>query len=85
MFKPQLTLQDLESYEHGVFSYGYHPKVGWWVAVRGIIPDWTVYATTDRTHKDDWEWIRDSGDKTTKEAGVGLVMADDQAAEMWRS
>ncbi len=53
-----------------------------WVAVRGGIHDWAIYAHTD-AHGE--QWIRNHGDKVTGEDNIKkLVPCDDEAFAMYR-
>ena len=54
-----------------------------WVAVRGGIADWAVYATTNMDHNDDW--IKQYGNKIHSMVIVDqLIPADQTAKDMYR-
>lgn len=54
-----------------------------WVAVRGGIHDWTIYAHTEDHNE---QWIRNHGDKVMHRANIKkLVPCDDEAFAMYRN
>ena len=53
-----------------------------WVAVRGVIHDWTIYC---HFASKDYDWIRSQGDKVGDPNNIKrLVPCDDEAFEMYR-
>lgn len=53
-----------------------------WVAVRGDIADWAVYA---HLAENDWDFIRSNGDKPHGRENVARVVPhDDEAWKMYR-
>lgn len=58
-----------------------------WVAVRGGIHDWAIYAQNPHYGElnYDFDWVRRHGDKVTSEANIKkLVPCDDEAFAMYR-
>lgn len=89
-----LTLQKLKDMEPGIFERGLTidnrsgvnlantDQVLRWVATRGGIHDWAIYAGPE-----DWseERVRDYGDKVHNRDNVQkLVPCDEEALEMYR-
>ena len=78
-----LTLKELEALNHkDIFAHGYRLGFGHWVAIRGGMPDWAVYATNDG--KWDPRDIADHGNKVSKREALQLVVADPEATGMYR-
>lgn len=86
----KLTKKELEDAEPGVIRSGFHPRVGVWVAVRGGIPDWTVYALNDGVFKlgttmaEKIEHVMAHGHKVYRDHALSLVDADKEAAGRFR-
>ena len=90
----KLTLQKLKDMEPGIFASGIVMDNAdginlagtgqelRWVATRGGIHDWAIYAhTIDHSE----QWIKESGDKVRNRANVQkLVPCDDEALAMYR-
>ena len=75
-----LTLEQLRQMKpETIFAKGWEPKIGHWVAIRGGIYDWAVYAT--KADMDD-AYIANRGDKVWKKYAVRLVNAT-PGAEKW--
>ena len=56
-----------------------------WVAVRGIIHDWTIYCDNPYTPQFDYEGVAKMGDKIHNEDYIKkLVPCDKEAFEMFR-
>ena len=57
-----------------------------WVAVRGYIYDWAIYADNPYSPRYDYEGVRDMGDKVhDRDTIKKLVPCDDEALKMYRS
>jgi len=111
----ELTLEKLKELDPGIFAKGvcvddcgdkwnsvclaWTGKATRWVAVKGDIPDWAIYAQNPHyVDSDDlevkmlgmsgiWDWdkIRDQGDKIGSEKSIRrLVPCDDEAFKMYR-
>lgn len=86
----ELTKKELEDALPGIIRSGVHPSVGVWVAVRGGVPDWTVYATPESEFKDGvsmdekLSYVADRGDKVYRDHALKLVTADKEAAGRFR-
>ena len=89
-----LTLQDLKDMKPGIFATGTcndNPDGLFmantnrqlrWVAVRGGIHDWAIYAHFADNNE---EWIMRHGDKVCSERNIKMcVPCDDEAFEMYR-
>lgn len=56
-----------------------------WVAVRGDIPDWAIYADNPYTPQADYEGVERMGDKIHAENHIKkLVPCDEEAFKMYR-
>lgn len=78
--KPNITLVDLKTMEpKTIFDSGFEPQLGYWVAVRGNIHDWAVYAS--RAWSND---IAEHGGKVWKPHALRLVSVDEEAAWWYR-
>ena len=88
MIEGKLTREKLDGMQPGeIFASGIAKneegdKVKW-VAVRGEIADWAVFATTDMGRDD--EWIKKFGNKIHSMVIVDqLIKADQTARDMYR-
>ena len=92
-----LTLQQLKNMRPGIFAQGEvvdsptganmanTSKMMKWVAVRGNIHDWAIYADNPFTPQSDFEGVRDFGDKIhNKDIIQKLVPCDEEALDMYR-
>jgi hypothetical protein len=91
-----LTLEDLKAFEpHAIFAKGerlvnYGNSYHWqkWVAVRGGIWDWAIYAMDSRYDAlVNWDWgrIKTNGDKIHSRTEIKeLVSCDDESLAMYR-
>ncbi len=68
-----------------IFAHGWHRRIGSWVAIRGGIHDWAVYAIPgpieDSLSPRD---ISERGDKQPSNVAGLLVHADKEALAMYR-
>jgi len=93
----KLTLEQLKKMKPGIFAQGEtidSPKganmantgrVIKWVAVRGGIHDWAIYADNPYYPQFSFEKVRDSGDKLhNREIVKRLVPCDNEALGMYR-
>lgn len=89
-----LTLKMLKDMKPGTFATGLiedspeginmsnSGKLLRWVATRGQIHDWAIYA---HLAEHDAEYVKDYGDKVTNRQNIRkLVECDDEALEMYR-
>lgn len=85
-----LTLEMLKEMEpETIFSYGHDFELGRWVAVRGGIHDWAIYATKKSfkptaTELEIRQYIASQGDKVWCERALQLVDSDKEAAAWYR-
>ena len=92
-----LTLKKLKEMEPGIFAQGIvedKPKginmadtgtLLKWVAVRGGIHDWTIYADNPYHPRGSHEGVANLGDKLTGEENIRkLVPCDTEAFKMYR-
>ena len=65
-----------------IFAEGKDERYGYWVAVRGGMPDWAVYSRSDSV---DPLYIKDYGDKVFGPHAVQLVGASPDLAKWYRN
>ena len=90
-----LTIEKLKEMPEGIFKAGTisdNPeginmsnsgKLLRWVAVRGVIHDWTIYC---HWADSSFEWIEKHGDKVHFKSHIKkLILCDDEAFQMYRN